>query len=295
MLTRRKLWALVALTLMWGVNWPVMKLLLLDLSPLYARALTMSGGALWLYAYFRARGVRMRPTSSEWRSVVLLGIPNVLGWHGLSILGVRELASGRAAVIGFTMPIWTVLLGVVFFSERLTRRVALACVAVLLAIALLLADELGSMTGRPVGVAWMQGAALSWALGTLLMRRMPSTLPVEALAVWMLALSSVALWLIAFVLEPWPTWVFSTTTWLCLAFSVLLNYGLSQIVWFDLAQRLPPATSAMSVMAVPVVGTLSAALLVGEQPGWFDLLALAFVMVAIAAVLLPARPPSPHR
>ena len=53
----------------------------------------------------------MVPQGAEWRTVVRLGLPNMLGWHTAAILGVKELASGRAAILGFTMPIWTVLLG----------------------------------------------------------------------------------------------------------------------------------------------------------------------------------------
>ena len=45
-ITRRQLGALVALTLMWGVNWPMMKLSLRELTPMYFRAITMTGGAL---------------------------------------------------------------------------------------------------------------------------------------------------------------------------------------------------------------------------------------------------------
>ncbi len=288
MLTRRQLWALVALTLMWGVNWPMMKFSLRELSPLYFRALTMTGGTLWLWLFFQARGVRMWPQGGEWRSVVTLGLPNVLGWHTLTILGVRELASGRAAVLGFTMPIWTVLLGVVFFGEKLTRRVALASAAALSAIVLLLADELVSLSGRPVGILWMEGAALSWALGTLMMRRAALTLPVEALTVWMMALSSLALWGIALAFEPWPVWHFSAPMWVSLFYGVVINYGFAQIIWFGLARHLPPATSAMSIMAVPLIGTLSATVIVGEHPAWPDLLAVVFVTTAIAAVLLPS-------
>ncbi|TSE29857.1 EamA-like transporter family protein [Tepidimonas thermarum] len=65
MLNRAQTLGLVALTLMWGVNWPVMKLSLQELSPLFFRALTMTGGALWLLAFYRWRGVRLRPTGRE--------------------------------------------------------------------------------------------------------------------------------------------------------------------------------------------------------------------------------------
>jgi drug/metabolite transporter (DMT)-like permease len=80
--------------------------------------------------------------------------------------------------------------------------------------------------------------------------------------------------------------------WGSLAYGALINYGFAQLIWFGMARHLPPATSAMSVMAVPMVGTLSATLIVNEMPGWQDLVAVLCVMVAIAAVLLPPRQPA---
>ncbi len=292
MLTRKQLLALVALTLMWGINWPMMKLSLRELSPLYFRAITMTLGASWLYLFFRARGVRMLPQGTEWRTVVLLGLPNMLGWHTISIFGVKELSSGRAAILGFTMPIWTVLIGALFFGEKLTRRVAWATCAVALAIGLLMAHEVQNLSGKPLGVLWMELAALSWAIGTLMMRRMHITLPTEALAVWMMLLASVCLWVLALLAEPLPSFAFSPAMWGSLVYGVLINYGFAQIIWFSLARNLPPATSAMSVMAIPLIGTLSATVIVGEWPHWQDYVAVVLVMSAIAAVLLPARKPS---
>ena len=62
--------------------------------------------------------------AAEWRQVMWLGLPNMLGWHALSIYGLAHLPAGRAAVLGFTMPVWTVALGVLFYGERLTARLA---------------------------------------------------------------------------------------------------------------------------------------------------------------------------
>lgn len=289
MLTRKQLLALIALTLMWGVNWPMMKLSLRELSPLYFRAITMTLGASWLWLFFKMRGVRMLPQGTEWKTVAMLALPNMLGWHTISIFGVKELSSGRAAILGFTMPIWTVLLGALFLGQKLTLRVAWATLAVAAAIALLMAHELHNLTGRPLGVLWMELAALSWAIGTLMMRRLTITLPTEALAVWMMLLTSVCLWVLALVAEPVPSFQFSPTMWGSLVYGVFINYGFAQIIWFGLARNLPPATSAMSVMAIPLIGTLSATIVVGEVPHWQDYVAVVLVMSAIAAVLLPAR------
>ena len=279
----------MALALMWGINWPMMKLSLQQLSPLYFRASTMLLGASWLFVYVAARGERMRPAGREWLAIAVLGLPNVLGWHTLSIFGVQELASGRAAILGFTMPIFTVLIGAAFFGEHITPRVRLAVVCVSLAIGLLLWHELQRLTGRPTGVAWMLGAAAAWALGTLMFRRAHLTLSPLVVTVWMLLLGSFVVWALALSLEPLPQpATFTPMMWVSLVYGVLINYGFAQLIWFGMARDLPPATSAMSVMAIPLVGTLSATLITGEVPHWQDWLAMVFVMVAIASVLLPA-------
>ncbi|TSE31858.1 putative cystine transporter YijE [Tepidimonas charontis] len=185
------------------------------------------------------------------------------------------------------MPVWTVLLGALFFGQPLTRRSSLAALAVVAAVGLLLADELGALAGRPIGVAVMLGAAISWAIGTLMMRRAQLTLPVEALTVWMMLLTAAALWALALTFEPWPRWQFSPRMWGLLAYGVLMNYGFAQIIWFSLARHLLPATSAMSVMMVPLIGTISATFIAGEWPRWTDGVAMVCVMAAIATVLLP--------
>ena len=81
--------------------------------------------------------------------------------------------------------------------------------------------------------------------------------------------------------------------WGSLVYGALINYGFAQTIWSGLARHLPPATSAMSIMAVPLVGTLSATLIVGEWPHWQDFVAALCVMAAIAAVLIPPRQPKP--
>lgn len=290
MISRRQLWGLLALTLMWGVNWPMMKLSLQQLTPLYFRASTMFLGALCLFAYMATRKERIWPTGKEVFTIAALGVPNILGWHTLSIFGVQELASGRAAILGFTMPIFTVLIGAAFFGERITPRVRVAVVSAAIAVGLLLWHELQSMSGRPVGVAWMIAAAISWAVGTLMFRRAHLTLSALVVTVWMLLLGSLAVWVLAIALEPLPVpSSFTPVMWVSLGYGVLINYGVAQLIWFGMARDLPPATSAMSVMAIPLVGTLSATALVGEVPHWQDWIAMGFVMMAIASVLWPAR------
>jgi drug/metabolite transporter (DMT)-like permease len=293
-LTRRDAGLLVLLTLMWGVNWPMMKFSLREVTPLWFRALTMSGGALMLMLFYLARGSAMRLPRSEWARVAWLALPNIVGWHFFSILGLKELASGRAAILGFTMPVWTVLIGLLLAHDRMTPRVWISVAGAAAAVALLSAQELAQLAGRPLGIVWMQLAAVSWALGTLLVRRSSTALPVEALTVWMMMVGAAFFWAVAPLAEPAPDFAaFSAPMWASLAYGVFLNYGWAQVLWFGMARRLPPAASAFSIMAVPLVGTLGATVIVGETPGALDWLAAAAVVTAIASALLPRRAPGP--
>jgi drug/metabolite transporter (DMT)-like permease len=256
---------LMAITLMWGFNWPLMKFSLRELTPLFFRAVTMTGGSLLLFAFYSARGQDMRLPRSTWPAMLSLTVTNIFGWHLFSILGVQALASGRAAILGFTMPVWTVLLSIVFFRERLTPRIAWAALCVVAAIVLLLGDELLTLAGNPLGVLWMQLAAVSWALGTILMRRSRLTLPTSVITSWMMLLSSAAFWVIAFVSEPLPTWNFSAPMWAALFWGFAINYGISQIIWFGLARELP-ATAVRLPCGGAAGGILSATWIVGEIP-----------------------------
>ena len=293
MLQPRQLGMLVLLTLMWGTNWPMMKFSLRELTPLWFRALTMGGGAIALALYFTWRGQDLRLPRSEWARVFWLALPNIIGWHFFSILGLKELASGRASILGFTMPVWTVLIGVLLGMERLGPRVLLSLLAAIAAVGLLSFHELSRLAGRPLGVAWMQLAALGWAAGTVMMRRTRSALPTEVVTVWMLVVGALFFWIAAPLAEPVPDVTrFSPAMWGSLVWGVFLNYGYAQVLWFSLARNLPPSASAFSIMAVPLVGIATATAIVGEVPHLNDWLAAACIMTAIASALIRRAPPA---
>lgn len=283
-LTRRQWLLLGALTLLWGLNWPMMKLSLREVSPLWFRALTMSGGTLTLIAFFTLRGASLRVSRAQALRLAWLALPNIIGWHLCSIIGLSQLPAGRAGILAFTMPVWTVLLTVLLFGERMSPRSWLAVVAAITAVGLLAANELLALAGQPIGVLWLQAAALSWALGTVLMRRSALPLPTETVTVWMMFYGSLVFWALAPLIEPWPQWQqWQTATWWSLGYGVVLNFGYAQVIWFGLARTLPAQASAFSVMAVPLVGIATATLVVGEVARGTDWLAALLIALAIAS------------
>ncbi len=81
------------------------------------------------------------------------------------------------------------------------------------------------------------------------------------------------------------------SVWAAVLYNGVLIFGFAQPAWLLLARELAPAASTLSVMLIPVLGTLSGAWWLGEALYWQDGAALLLIGVAIASVLLPPRVP----
>ena len=281
---------LALLTLLWGVNWPVMKAGVRDFAPLSFRTLCMAGGVVLLAAMARWQGHSLRVERRHWRELVALAMTNMIVWYVLSIWGIALLSSGRAAILGYTMPVWTAVLGWAVYRERLDARTGFGVAAATGAVALLLGSELSTLSGRPLGTLCMIVAAAVWAMGTHWMRRREVPGSVIVLTFWMMVQALVVCSAIAFVFER-HLWVRppDAVEWAAILYNVFLVFGVSQLLWFRLVGLLPPVASGLSVMLIPVVGLFSGMAMLGEVPTWHDWAALGCVLVAIASVLMPRR------
>jgi drug/metabolite transporter (DMT)-like permease len=219
----------------------------------------------------------------------VLAATNMFVWHACIILAVSTLSSGRAAILGYTMPIFSALLGALFFSARLSGRGWLGVGAAALGVCLLLWHEFTQLAGRPVGVGLALFAAAVWALGTQLLRRTTIDRPTLTLSFWMTALTTVVMSVLAVAFERsqwiWP----NPSTSAAIVFNAVLVFGFAHVAWFYLARSLPPVASTLSVMFIPVVGVFTGALWLKEVLHWQDWAAVGLMVVAIASVLWPAR------
>lgn len=288
-LSQRQLWALVFLTLVWGVNWPVMKLGVTGFPPLTFRAITLWLGLPVLAAVLRAAKVPLRIARAHWRELFWLAVANMFVWQALIIVALRSLSSGRAAILGYTMPIFAALIGARCYGERLRPRAWLGVTAAGVGVVLLLWHEFTMLSGSPLGVAEMLFAAATWAVGTHMLRRTCIAAPTLAISFWMTLMTAVVLTGLAWAFERAEWHAPDTATWAAIAFNAVLVFGFAQSLWFYLARGLPPVASSISVMFIPIVGVFSGAWWLGEQLRWQDWTAVVLVVIAIGAVLWPAR------
>jgi drug/metabolite transporter (DMT)-like permease len=291
-LSSRQWTVLVLLTLIWGINWPIMKIGVTGFPPLTFRMLCMWLGTPVLGLALLAMKVPFRIERRHWRELLVLAVFNMLIWHALIILAVQSLSSGRSAILGYTMPIFSAVLGALVFGDQLAKRAWGGVAAAALGVVLLLWHEVANLSGKPVGVLLALAAASAWALGTQLLRRTTMPVPTLAISFWMMFITGGVITLLALVFER-EQWVTpSRSTWLAIGFNSLLVFGFAQAAWFYLARSLPPVASTLSVMLIPVLGVFSGALWLGEVLHWQDWAAVGLMMLSIAAVLWPTRKPA---
>jgi drug/metabolite transporter (DMT)-like permease len=237
-----------------------------------------------------AQGLPFRIERKHWRELLTLATFNMFFWHGLIIVAVQSLTSGRAAILGYTMPMFSAVLGALVFGDRLAQRAWGGVAAASLGVVLLLWHEIANMSGKPVGVLLALGAASTWALGTQLLRRTQMPVPTLTISFWMSALTTLVMTALALLLERDQWQAPSDATWGAIVFNAVLVFGFAQAAWFYLARSLPPVASTLSVMMIPVLGVFSGAVWLGEVLHWQDWAAVGLMMVSIAAVLWPKKP-----
>ena len=287
--SRRDIALLVALTVVWGLNWPVMKVGVIGFPPLGFRAVSLWLGLIVLAATLRLLRVPFTVARRDWPELGKLAITNMVIWHVLAILAVQALSSGRAAILGYTMPIFSAVWGVALFGERLKLRHVAGIAAAAFGVALLLWHEFDTLTGRPWAAIGILVAAAVWAFGTQQIRRTRIDAPTMAIGFWMTGITAVAL-TVATVLFERERWVLpDAATAGAIAYNAVLIFGFAQPIWIVMARNLPPVASTMSVMMIPVLGTVSGAWWLNERLHWQDGAAIVLVIVAIASVMWPSR------
>jgi drug/metabolite transporter (DMT)-like permease len=274
---------LVALTITWGVNWPMMKLALLEVPPWTFRSLCLMIGGSALLVLARASGGPMTVPVRRLPALALVSLFNITGWHLFSAYALLYTGSGRAAIIGYTMPLWASLLSLWVLNARPPPRQVAALLLGMAALGLLIINDFGTLGAAPTGALLMLGAALCWALGTVLVKKFEwDALAITALTGWQQLIGGVPIVLGWWLLEPVPDFVtLSLPAALGLAYAVLVAMIFCQTAFFKLLSLLPAHVAAISVLPVPVVGVVSSAILLAEPVGLAEIAALALVVVGL--------------
>jgi drug/metabolite transporter (DMT)-like permease len=221
---------------------------------------------------------------------------NIIGWNVFVVYGVSMLPSGRAALLGYTMPLWSMLLSVPLLDEHLNVRRVFALALGMLGVLALMGNDTHRFAAALPGVGCMLAAALLWGLGTVLLKRSALPLPTVSLTGWMLVVGGIpiAAAALAFEHDAWrPIGPMA-------AFGILYNIGVAFMfcywAWNRIVLMVPVATASLASLVTPLIGVLSGALLLHERLTWREIVAGALILASIWLVLRdPATTRSPER
>ena len=253
--------ALIVLSCTWGYTWVLLKQGLVYASPFALAAQRCVGGAVALVVAVKLMGKSLRLVA-PWETTVL-GLVQITGFVALQTWALVEGGPGKTAVLIFTMPIWTLLLAWPLLGERVRGKQWLAAVSTLGGL-LLIIDPWNlhtSLLSKALGL----GAALCWAVGTILIKRLRQARPVDllVLTMWQMIFGSIPLAIIALVLPGEPTrWTMDYV--LILAFLSVASVAMCWWLWVWILDRVPAWEASLSVLGTPVVAILSSRLTLGE-------------------------------
>ena len=277
---RQGLLALVIVIVAWGLTWPVNKVVLATLSPLWAVTLRSAIATVALFALTGWRGRIAWPPRQDLPVLLSITLLHMLGFNLLASWGLELVPAGRTVVLAYTTPLWVTPGAALFLREPLTARRAAGVVIGLAGLGTLLNPLALDWGARDVvlGHLAILAGALLWALSILHIRAHRWASTPFALIPWETLLATALLVPVALATTP-PV----PADW-SLGFVGLLLYlgivGTAVAYWATAtaSRHLPAVTTSLGLLATPVVSVVTATLWLGEP-------LTASLVVAIALVL----------
>lgn len=254
--------ALFVLSITWGYTWVLAKQALAYAPPFAFAAERCVGGALALFLAVKLMGRPLRLVAPG--PTLAIGLMQVTGFMAFQTWALIEGGPGKTAVLVFTMPIWTLLIAWPILGERIRGKQWLAALSTLTGLVLIIEpwNMHSSLFSKFLGVM----AALCWAIGTVLVKRLRSQQQVDLLSLttWQMLLGAAPLVLLALVVPERPTdWSMSYIG--ILTFMAVISTAMCWWLWITILDRVPAWEASLSVLGTPVVAIVSSRLILGEE------------------------------
>ena len=297
-------WAVLGiLALIWGGAFIFIGIAVRHVHPLTYVWLRLSIAALAMWAFLLFKGEKLGLPRPVWGSILLLAVLNnalpftLFGW------GQTHIASGLAAILNATTPIWGVLVAHVFtHDERMTPRKIAGVLLGFGGVATMIGPTLLTNIGTDA-VAQLAciAASLSYALAAVWARRFKA-LGLSPMSVTTGQLTAGALIMLPIALiadQPWTRPLPPLGAWGAIAALALACTAFGYVLYFRLIDSAGATNALLVTLLVPPVAILLGAVLLGETLAPQDFAGLGLIALGLAAIdgrllsLLRVRRPQP--
>ncbi len=255
---------LVLLVATWAVSWPVIKVGVSNLSPIWYGSLRYAIATCCVFALVALRGELVLPRRSDWSLIAVSGALQMAAYSALTGIALTILPPGRASVLAFSTPIWVVPLAAWWLREYPSRRAVLGVIVGLSGVLTIAAPSLHfDGTGHVLAYSLLMGAAAAWAVSIVFVRRHRFTGTALALAPWQMLIAATLLFPLALLTEgPLPPIGPAAAASLTYVGPVATAFAYWAVV--EAGRHFRASTMAMALLATPSLGILISALTLGE-------------------------------
>lgn len=269
--TRATELSLVAMAVIWGVNFSVMKFGAQMMTPMAYNALRMGIGCVVLLAIAYARPGR-RPDRADRTRLMLLGLLGHCIYQMLFVQGLSMTRAGTASLVVAASPAAVAIVARLFGHERLPMK-AVAGIALSIAGVILVVGGTVQADGAThlVGDLLVLAAVVVWAFYTTGLVPLAQRVEPAQVAAWTLVGGVVPLALFALpdlVRTEWRA--VTLTTWGAVAYSGILAMVIAYLIWYHGVRAIGPTRTAMFANLQPIVAVLVAWAALGEVPTLFQ-------------------------
>ena len=275
----------VVLSIFWGLNFVVIAVGLTDFPPLLLAALRFVVAALPV--------VFLPRPPLPWKTLILLSSTLFVGQFALFFPSMAlGIPPGLASIVLQVQAFITIGIAAAVLGERPTGRQLIGAAVTLVGLAVI-ASTVGANGVTVAGLALAVGSAVFWSIGNVMLRRL-GKIDMLSLMSWLSLLAVLPLLLLSLILEG-PARIghaLGGATWLTIGAVLYIGFVSTSFgygAWGHLLKIYPAAVAAPFSLLVPVTGTISSALLLGETFGPLRLAGMALIMVGLAVLVLRRR------
>lgn len=285
---RRAYLLLASVILLWGVNWPVMKVGLLYMPPLwFAAARVLLGGAC-LFALVAGRGRLRLPERRDLPVLISVGVLQIALFLGLIHFSLQYVDAGRSAILAYTTPLWITPMAVVLLNEPMTPGRLAGLGLGLGGIGVLFNPATFDYTQTPalIGNGLLLLAALGWAVGIVHVRVHRWVMTPLELMPWQMLIGGILLAALAAWAEDDLPVRWSGTLAAILAYNGLVASAFCYWAFVTVTRSLPATSTAMGALGVPVAGVLFSTLFLAEPLSATIIVGLGLITAGVALVVI---------
>lgn len=276
----------ILLIIIWGLCWPINKIGLAFMPPIWYAAFRLLIGMISLFIIAVFSRKLIIPNRRDLPIVLVIGFLQMALFLSLITIGLDHVSAGRSAILVYTTPIWVMPLAILFFNEKLNKYNAIGFLLGMLGIFTLFS---------PWGMDWADSdallgngllllAALCWAVAILCARNMTwYRTPIE-LVPWQLLMGTCLVFIAAYSYQPSPSIDFNDTLIGSLLVTGVLGAAFGYWGSIVVSKELPSITVSLCFLAIPVSGLIFSALILHEPITFLIIVAMFFILTGIAFV-----------